>query len=263
MTTGIGDTLRQARKRAGWSIPDVAAATKMRESLVVAIEEERFEALGGSVYARGFIRLYARAVRMDPVPLIARFDEANAEPDERRPRGREPRRGLAGLASPRQRRRFPVTLVWALLAVAVLWWIGSGDDPSGTGRVAGPTAPATSAPLTPAPTTAPRVTGAGPSPAETDVSTPSPAPTPAAPVEVAIEIVDGPSWLRVTVDDEVVLEGEVPAGSRHDFGAETTIVVRAGFASRVLVTHDGDEQGPMGGPGEVVETTYAADPASG
>ncbi len=261
MTTGIGDTLRQARKRAGWSIPDVAAATKMRESMVVAIEEERFEALGGSVYARGFIRLYARAVRLDPAPLIARFAEAHAEPEER-PRRGDRQRGL-GLASPRQRRRFPVTLAWALLAVAVLWWIGSGDDPSGTGRVAAPTAPATSAPLTPAPATAPPATGPEPSPAETAASTPSPAATPAAAVEVVIEIVDGPSWLRVTVDDEVVLEGEVPAGSRHDFGAETAIVVRAGFASRVLVTHDGEEQGPMGGPGQVVETTYAADPAPG
>src|SRR3954451_23279733 len=56
---------------------DVSADTRIRASLVAAIEADRYEPCGGAVYARGHIRSIARVVGIDPEPLIAEFDESH------------------------------------------------------------------------------------------------------------------------------------------------------------------------------------------
>jgi cytoskeleton protein RodZ len=70
LSTGIGETLRTARRRQGRSLADVAASTRVRESHLAAIESEEFDALGGDVYVRGFITAYARFLGLDPGPLL-------------------------------------------------------------------------------------------------------------------------------------------------------------------------------------------------
>lgn len=53
---------------------DVAADTRIRATLIRAIETDDFRMCGGTVYARGHIRSIARVVGVDPGPLIAEFD---------------------------------------------------------------------------------------------------------------------------------------------------------------------------------------------
>ncbi|MFF4490251.1 helix-turn-helix domain-containing protein [Streptomyces sp. NPDC001544] len=72
--TSIGRALRQARVAAGLTVDDVSSATRVRIAIVHAIEADDFTPCGGDVYARGHIRTLARAVRLDPAPLLARFD---------------------------------------------------------------------------------------------------------------------------------------------------------------------------------------------
>src|SRR4051794_18236 len=66
----------------GLSLDDVAASTRIRATLIQAIEHDDFAPCGGAVYARGHIRSIARAVGLDPEPLLATFDppEAQAAP---------------------------------------------------------------------------------------------------------------------------------------------------------------------------------------
>lgn len=73
---GLGDLLRDARLRAGLELSDVAAATHVRRTYLEALENEAFDALPEDVYARNFLRLYARAVDVDPDDALARFDAA-------------------------------------------------------------------------------------------------------------------------------------------------------------------------------------------
>ncbi|MEU3415928.1 RodZ domain-containing protein [Streptomyces sp. NPDC006658] len=70
----VGRVLKQARIAAGLTVDDVSTATRVRIAIVHAIEADDFAPCGGDVYARGHIRTLARAVHLDPEPLIAQYD---------------------------------------------------------------------------------------------------------------------------------------------------------------------------------------------
>ena len=79
-----GMRLRHAREALGKSLNDIAAATKIPERLLAAIEASQFSALPSRIYAIGFSRSYARVVGLDEVAIA---DEVRAELDG--PRGDE------------------------------------------------------------------------------------------------------------------------------------------------------------------------------
>jgi cytoskeletal protein RodZ len=76
----IGDTLAEARRQAGLTITQVSRQTRIRESIIRAIEQGDFSACGGDFYARGHVRSIAAAVGVDPVPLIREYDEEHGPP---------------------------------------------------------------------------------------------------------------------------------------------------------------------------------------
>ena len=69
-----GATLAASRQRSGLSIEDVAAATRIRATMVRAIEKDDYELCGGEVYARGHIRSIAHVVGADAEGVVAAFD---------------------------------------------------------------------------------------------------------------------------------------------------------------------------------------------
>jgi len=69
----IGQMLKAARERRQMAVSDVVAATKMTSAYVKAIEANDFDALVAPVYARGFIKLYAECVGLDPLPLLKKL----------------------------------------------------------------------------------------------------------------------------------------------------------------------------------------------
>lgn len=73
----IGRALQQARIDAGLTVDDVTNATRVRIAIVHAIEADNFAACGGDVYARGHIRTLAKAVHLDPAPLLAQYDDSH------------------------------------------------------------------------------------------------------------------------------------------------------------------------------------------
>lgn len=70
----IGDRLRRAREKADLSVEEISARTRMRVPIVNSIEQNDFTPCGGDVYARGHIRTLARAVGLDPHPLVEQYD---------------------------------------------------------------------------------------------------------------------------------------------------------------------------------------------
>jgi cytoskeletal protein RodZ len=74
----IGGTLALARQRAGLTVADVSAQTRIKQALIRAIEQDDYGACGGDFYARGHIRAIARVVGTDPVPLISEYDAGHA-----------------------------------------------------------------------------------------------------------------------------------------------------------------------------------------
>ena len=70
----IGSTLREERIRLGLGIDQVEADTKIRAKYLMALEDERFEALPGTAYARAFLRDYAEQLGLDPQALVDRLN---------------------------------------------------------------------------------------------------------------------------------------------------------------------------------------------
>jgi len=76
----IGDTLAEARRQAGLTITQVSQRTCIRETIIRGIERGDYSACGGDFYARGHIRSVARAVGVDPEPLIREYDQTQGAP---------------------------------------------------------------------------------------------------------------------------------------------------------------------------------------
>ena len=70
----IGESLADARHRAGLTVSQISQQTRIRESIIRDIEQGDFDTCGGDFYARGHIRSIAGAVGADPVPLISEYD---------------------------------------------------------------------------------------------------------------------------------------------------------------------------------------------
>ncbi len=63
----------------GLSVEQVADQLKLAPRQVLAIEQGNFDALPNRAVTRGFIRAYAKAMRLDPAPLVAMVEVEGAE----------------------------------------------------------------------------------------------------------------------------------------------------------------------------------------
>jgi cytoskeleton protein RodZ len=82
--TGVGQELAAAREARGLALADVAQQLKFAPRQLEALEQERFDALPGATIARGMVRSYARLLKLDPEPLLARIAGRWEAPDSNR-----------------------------------------------------------------------------------------------------------------------------------------------------------------------------------
>ncbi|SRR6266404_5274309 len=83
--TSIGDTLRRERLRRGLDLDKVAAETKISRHQLEAIEANQFDRLPGGVFARSFVRQYARMLELDDEEILAELKQQFEEPADAAP----------------------------------------------------------------------------------------------------------------------------------------------------------------------------------
>ena len=71
----FGTILKEAREAKGLTTSQVAHDTHMLVQIVEEMEREDFHRIPAPIYGRGFVRLYAERVGLDPAPLITEFME--------------------------------------------------------------------------------------------------------------------------------------------------------------------------------------------
>jgi cytoskeleton protein RodZ len=237
-SVAIGAALTAARETRGMSVEDVAAATRIRATLVRSIEADDFSRSGGAVYARGHIKSIAVVVGADPRRLVAEFDRTYGNPaptvqSSPLPTFSPP----AGTRRPRAR--------WASVAVAVLavgvvflafsWVLGRGQGTDDVSASPG------SSPSTPAPTTS--------TPSSSAVRTPKPAPRPPkipAGVRLRVLASGGESWLSVRSSAGAeIFRGTLGPGQQKDFTDGRSLKVRYGNSRAIMLTVNGQ---PVGRP---------------
>ena len=77
----VGPRLRSAREMAGLSVADLAAATRMRASIIEAMEADDFSLCGGAVYARAQLKMMAPIIGLDPDEIAEYFDSQSPDLD--------------------------------------------------------------------------------------------------------------------------------------------------------------------------------------
>lgn len=126
-TAALLRNLRDTRVLAGLSLSDVERDTRINRVYLEAIEEGRFQDIPAPVYARGFVRSYARYLGLDAEEAVA------AMPDLPPPLGLEPMPGLRRTITPLLPAiNAPVAgaiaaaIIFALLAYILLPNLGGG-----------------------------------------------------------------------------------------------------------------------------------------
>ena len=76
----IGEALADARRQAGLTVSCLSDRARVRETIITDMEGDDYSACGGDSYARGYIRIIARAVGADPEPLIREYNTARPVP---------------------------------------------------------------------------------------------------------------------------------------------------------------------------------------
>lgn len=238
----MGERFRAAREARGLTLSDVAEQIRIRSVYLAAIEDESWSTIGAPVYIRGFIRTYARFLAMDPEEAVAAFNRTQPLAASAPLAGGEPAQ------EPTVRRR-GAAVIWLAAAVAVLLigfvvynevtmrtnQLAATAVPPSASPAASPSAPVS--PAAPAPARARALQGPGDGPNSLAL------------------VLSAPSWLRVTVDGNVSMEGTFPAGTSKTFHGRNALV-RIGNAGGVEVYVDGRDVGKLGKPGDVVEQAF-------
>ena len=76
---GPGARLRRAREDAELTIEAVASSLCLRVSVIQDLERDKYEAMPGHVFCRGYLRAYAKIIGQDADELIALFNSLNIE----------------------------------------------------------------------------------------------------------------------------------------------------------------------------------------
>jgi len=69
----IGQKLESARQAKGVSVSEAGRATKILSKFIEAMEADNFGELSAPVYAKSFIRMYARYLGLDAQPLLEEY----------------------------------------------------------------------------------------------------------------------------------------------------------------------------------------------
>jgi cytoskeleton protein RodZ len=220
----FGNVLQSRRVERGLTLIQAAAATHVRVAHLHAIETGHLELLPAPVYARGYVRTYARYLGVDPEPLVARV-----------PSGSHQRRGAFALGGNHRQPRLVVTgPATALIGIVVLasafilyaWrQVDSANHPGGPPGRPSVQLPAVSPPTTPLPT-------------------PSSQPKP---IVVGVRVTDT-VWLSVIVDGQSQYSGSgriLQAGMQVYFTG-FDIRITSGKAAATFISVDDRVMGALG-----------------
>lgn len=238
--TDVSGRLRAARERAGLTVEDLSARTKIKPTFLQAIERGEFEQLPGEFFVRAFLRTYAREVHLSPDEIVAVYDTRYRSADNDKPPAFQSQRVVTDLAfESRRALTLPSRSVWPTIALAgailiVLSVINrSTPDTATEPRPAGTTGVA-----------------------EAAVPPAVPRPTRKASEKLTIEIRPvRVLWVACMADGKRVIYRLVEPTERVRIDAQQDLWFRVGDAGAFVYSINGSPAKPLGAPGEVREFT--------
>src|SRR2546425_12601529 len=154
MGDSLGEYLQRAREAKGLTVEEAAARTRILPQFLKAVEENNYARLPDEVFAKGFVRSYARILGLDEAAVIRKFDESGGQFYAKRAERETLRQQLE--AEERRKKVNRNTVVGVVGVVLLLLFVLIGRDrdrserlpdlealPSASQQVPAPTSPPT------------------------------------------------------------------------------------------------------------------------
>jgi cytoskeleton protein RodZ len=265
----IGDYLSQVRQQQAVPLEEVAARTFIPLRLLKALEAGQPDILPEPVFVQGFIRRYADLLGLDGIALARSFQtepkpvapEPIAEPQSQVMPDPTPMPDPAPVstkapiserppAKPRDLSWVPYALISVVsigvLGFAISQFLSSPRTAENQAQTQSATATSNRSALDSASSNQPAQPDAIASPSPQA----SPKPQSDAPIQVTITLTDE-SWVQITSDDKILLEGIFKKGYRKTWAAKEELVLEAGNAGGVRFSFNQGEEEAVGKPGDV------------
>ena len=235
----LGTDLRNAREHAGLSLPDLAARTRIPQRTLRAIEENDFDNVPPGVFARSFIRTYAREVGVDPDEAIAQYRsmtepvvEPSHEPEAEVVDRRIPWRSFApDLSEFGQRWGYAFIAVALLIGLISVNQYGSQDEQ-------------------------PEAVAAEPAPRiEPPADSPIPVATTGGGIQIAVRA-QGPCWVRAVVDGQLAFARLMQPGETETLSGQRDITMRVGDPAALSYSINGRSGQPLGSANQAVTVRF-------
>jgi cytoskeletal protein RodZ len=248
--------LKDMREARGLSLKDVFEMTRVSLINITAVENSDFDRLPPPVYARNFIRKYARAVGIDEKPILDRYEKhlESLKPPQEETEVRKP------WPETGRRYRFLFMSLAAVIAAGILvsaiFLYDQGGKPPSPAPVVESPSPAQVIPV-------PVQTAAVPdAPAQITASksVPAPAPTgksilpPAAAGKMYHLVIEARelTWIRITEDRNPSYQALLKPGEKIERMASDYFQLDIGNAGGINLTFQGKPLGSIGKQGQII-----------
>ena len=247
---GLGQKLKNRRQELGLTLKDIENKTKIRSYYIDALEQERFSILPDKVYVIGFLKSYAKILKLDSGEIISYFNNAleasttEKSSTQQKPKEKKPAPNIT--FNYNKFLRFAIIVIVIVVFVTIQkTWNTKQEYPA-------------------------------PPQFDNDKITqtqnnhhnlhelPKEPPTQMQPVietiDVEIEPLRGDCWISVLIDNETEHSKLLRAGGdKVSFTGKKEITIKFGSAGAVDVTVNGKKIGEVGRIGEVVTETFKLD----
>lgn len=117
---GPGERLRKAREAAGLSIDEVSAHLFVSAAVLRDLENDNYQRIAAETFVTGYLRNYARSLKIDPQPVLDAYLARRGPEDEPEP--------LKPVTAPvimneRRQRRQPAVMILSVIALISLGWL--------------------------------------------------------------------------------------------------------------------------------------------
>lgn len=250
------EILKEKREESGKALKEIAHTLKIRADYLKAIEDEEFEKLPVAVYAKGYIRDYARFLKIDPEVILKAYILKTSPPvPEKTP-------PVADAVKTKKRAIKHLVVAAIFLAIAVVYILSSLNST--------PEKPAVVPPEKHAPAVQPSeiVQPVQEKEKETEVAVKDKKTETASkkePVAITgkehtleISAIDT-TWLLVKIDDTEAKDMLLNQGESLKFSAKKGFSLKIGNAGGIKLVFDGKDIGIPGEKGKVVNLNLPAD----
>lgn len=253
----IGNSLKEARLAKGLTLEDVEEETKIRKKYIVALEMERFDVLPGPIYAKAFLKNYAKYLNVNVLEVMDAFkqkQEEQAALEELSQQQEEKEIVTQKISGSRDagskglpHRHYTLLALLAVVVVASLVFFGRGFWSNNVAVHDGGQQ-------------AQEQVNTGDNNNDGQQEQTPDEVTPISGIKVDLKVISDRSWVLALVDGDEAFQGELAAGESRSFTGTENIYIRLGNAGVVEVLENDQSLGFLGNWGAVVEKEFKAPP---